>query len=661
MAASETHTGEGAGARAPVLLVSMPFGPLFRPSIGLGLLQASLKAAGLRAETLYFTFRMAEQTGTALYEQIASGYPAVPALAGEWVFAESLFGPAAAADARGYVEEVLRANDERRAYRKRPTRGADAAELEKFIGQLLALRAGAGAFLDFCLEEVLARRPSVVGFTSLFQQQVASLALARRIKERAPGTFVVFGGANNEGAMGAEVMRSFAFVDAVVSGEGELVFPELARKVLGGETPDARPGVVLRRAPPPDAAERPDAGAAPEMDSLPYADFEDFFRQLGAARLDARRPARVQFETSRGCWWGARQHCTFCGLNGATMAYRSKSAGRALEELTALAGKYPGHPIEVVDNILDMGYFKDFLPELARRRLDLNLFYEVKSNLTKEQVRLLRRAGVREIQPGVESLSTRVLKVMRKGVSGLQNIQLLKWCKELGIRPYWNILWGFPGEPAEEYARMAELIPLLTHLTPPESVGPVRLDRFSPNFTHAAQFGLTDVKPFPSYGYIYPLGDEARFNLAYYFTHRHADGRDVDGYTAPVGRAAAEWAAAHDTSDLFSKDLGAALLVCDLRPVARKPMTVLDGLPKLLYQRCDAAHTAPALARLLRTEQGARTSERDIEAALDRLVGDGLMLEEEGAYLSLAIPLGEYAPRRAVLEHHGLIEAAGAN
>jgi hypothetical protein len=31
---------------------------------------------------------------------------------------------------------------------------------------------------------------------------------------------------------------------------------------------------------------------------------------------------------------------------------------------------------------------------------------------------------------------------MRKGVTALQNIQLLKWCTELGVRPYWNVLWG---------------------------------------------------------------------------------------------------------------------------------------------------------------------------------------------------------------------------
>src|SRR5262249_25530900 len=208
-----------------------------------------------------------------------------------------------------------------------------------------------------------------------------------------------------------------------------------------------------------------------------------------------------------------RMHCTFCGLNGSTMAYRSKSAGRALGELEHLSRKHPGCDVQVTDNILDLGYFKEFLPALAERRLGLDLFYETKSNLRKDQIRLLRRAGISRLQPGIESLSDAVLKLMRKGVSGLQNIQLLKWCRELGVLPHWTGLWGFPGEPPEEYPRLAGVVPLLTHLPAPVSFGPIRLDRFSPNFFDAERLGFADVKPLGPYRHIYPVSDEALANL----------------------------------------------------------------------------------------------------------------------------------------------------
>ena len=269
--------------------------------------------------------------------------------------------------------------------------------------------------------------------------------------------------------MGAEVIRQFPFVDAVVSGEGDLVFADLVERILAGDASIEMPGVYTRggRSFVSPGDRYAWAPMVRDMDALPVPDYDEFFEQWELAHLDERERTTIQFETSRGCWWGERHHCTFCGLNGATMTYRSKSSQRALDELVALTDRYPGHPVSVVDNILDHRYFKDFMPALAARRLDLELFYEVKANLKKAQVRLLRDAGVRVIQPGIESFSTRVLDIMRKGERGLHNIQLLKWCKELGVTPVWNLLWGFPGEPPEEYRAMADLLPLLTHLAPP--------------------------------------------------------------------------------------------------------------------------------------------------------------------------------------------------
>ena len=116
-----------------------------------------------------------------------------------------------------------------------------------------------------------------------------------------------------------------------------------------------------------------------------------------------RYPASILFETSRGCWWGERSHCTFCGLSDATMPFRGKSARRAVDELVHLTNRYPGCAVVGVDSIWNVRAFDDFLPELVARRLDVELFYEVKANLKKAQVRLLRDAGVRVIQPGIRA------------------------------------------------------------------------------------------------------------------------------------------------------------------------------------------------------------------------------------------------------------------
>jgi ribosomal peptide maturation radical SAM protein 1 len=385
------------------------------------------------------------------------------------------------------------------------------------------------------------------------------------------------------------------------------------------------------------------------MDTLPYPNYDDFFAQLGGAELKVTEAPRLLFETARGCWWGAKKHCTFCGLNGSTMTFRSKSASRAIAELSSLTARYPNLPISVVDNILDMKYFKDFIPALIERELRLDLFYEIKANLSKEQLKLLHDAGIHDVQPGIESLSTNVLALMRKGVTSLQNVQLLKWCKELGLRPYWNIIWGFPGEEPSDYSDLAALVKLIEHLTPPLGASQIRLDRFSPNFDQAADFGFRDVRPYPAYKHIYPLPESVVSNLAYYFTFGYVQPQPVDRYTQALAIQVDEWRQVHSSSDLFYIDKGGVLLVCDVRRVSQRALHVLTGLPRILYLAWDAVHGVQYMCDLVGTQTGRQHSRGEIQEVADRLVEQQLMVREGERYLSLAVRLGNYAPSSLVL------------
>lgn len=610
----------------------MPFGPVFSPSIGLSLVRASLEREGVRASIRYFSIRFAELVGQHAYCGIESGRrPPVNDLAGEWIFSRALFPGAADV---GYVEEILR--------RRRAWQGtADApAVSEATIARVLAARHAVEPFLAWCLDEIAASAPPVVGFTSVFQQHVASLALARRVKEALPGTFILFGGANCEGVMGAETVRQFPFVDAAVSGEGEVIAPEVVRRLLAGRSVDDLPGVRTRRSIGGVAdGSLSNAPAAPSLDDLPYPDYADYLAEFRASRFDKRWRPTIPFETSRGCWWGAKHHCTFCGLNGASMRYRSKSARRALEELVHLTERHPRCEIQVVDTILDMQYFKTFLPELARRGPRASLMYETKANLKKDQVRLLRDAGVTTIQPGIESFDDDILRLMRKGVSSLQNVQLLKWCKELGVQPLWNVIWGFPGEPPEAYARMAALVRRLSHLPPPMTFEGLRLDRFSPNFDGADALGFADVQPLEPYRHIYPIGDKARGRLAYFFEFSYADGREPAAYARPLVAALRDWRRRHRQSDLFSIALDDRLLIWDFRPGARVPLVELAGIDRSLYLACDQIADVATLAAI----EGACAGDA-VRRRLDRLTSHGLLIGEHDKYLALAIPVGEYQP-----------------
>ena len=323
------------------------------------------------------------------------------------------------------------------------------------------------------------------------------------------------------------------------------------------------------------------------------------------------------------------------------MAFRSKSPERAVDELRTLTTRHPGLGVLAVDNIMDRDYFATFLPLLAEAERTPRMFYEVKANLGKDDLRLLRAAGVRKIQPGIESLSDEVLRMMRKGVTAIENVQLLKWCAELDIRVSWNILYGFPGESDDGYREMTALIPLLTHLQPPTAAGMIRLDRFSPNYEQAAEFGFRNVRPLPAYQHVYGLEPGAVDDLAYFFAFDESDPARVAPLRREIGRAVTRWRDLHGSSDMWWVDDGTTLVVWDLRSGATATTTSLTGAERQLYLACDRCCSAAELATLMRRHGSEVDSPAAVAETLAPLVAAGIVMSDGRRYLSLAVGLGD--------------------
>lgn len=628
----------------PVQFVVTPFLPREQPALGVSSLAAVLAERGVEAKVLYLNLAYLRTCPPPLYDIIAHSFS--PTLLGEIVFARALWGDAAP-PWRNYFDVLQGSRKDRlRGVHATISVFPDAETEETFWREaprlIEPLYERGPEVVAAWAGEILANEPEVVGFSTTFQQNIASLALAREVRRQAgpDGVKIIFGGANCEGAMGEALARNFPFADHVVSGEGERVVVSL----LAPKSALSALSVVSVPKPATTAAGRTDEERFPlassrvitgepvhDMDSLPLPDFDAYYDTY--RRNAFEWPTQLAAETSRGCWWGAKMHCKFCGLNGSTMAYRSKSPRRAVDEILALSQRYGTRRLMMADNILDTNYLSNVIPEL--RGAGLELFYEVKSNLSKQSLAAMRAAGVTWIQPGIESLSNLTLRLMGKGVTAMQNIQLLRWCAELGVRPSWNILYGFPGEDPAEFEQMAQLLPRLFHLSPPCVVLPFRMDRFSPYFNEAARHGLTNVRPYWSYRFAYPGLSEADLGeIAYFFEFDYAGGRDPRGEAEPLVQSCAGWHHATKRGAAL-RVLGSAGQQCVYDTRGAQPEIV--ALTARTLRLLEATDSAVSHARLLEAEP-------ELAEVLEEFRQRQWVYEENGRVVRLVtIPAAESA------------------
>ncbi len=597
-----------------VLLMNMPFAEVVYPSLALGLFKTRLQNEGIPCNVEYLNILFAEMVGWENYSTIGQ---MTALFAGEQMFAHALFGDYIPDDTQYYTDVVLKVSLDMQ-YR-----------LQQMKTQVIP-------FLQYCLERIPWYSYDVIGFTSLFEQNLPSLALAYQVKCHFPNKIIVFGGANCEDIMGLTMHRCFPFIDYVCSGEADDTFPELVKRFTYGHPIHDLPGLVYRY-----KGESIYTGDAPkihDLDSLPFPNYDEYYQRLRNSSLPLGVNPYLLLETSRGCWWGEKRKCTFCGLNGKNIKFRSKSAPRIIDEILHLIQRYRQYNInfiQVVDNVLNPRYFDDVLPEIANMNLDVRFFLEVRPTLQKHQIKILSDAGVTHIQAGIENLSTHILKLMRKGTSSLQNIQLLKWCKQYGILVDWNMIFGFPDEVPEDYARCLELANILTHLNPPTVSGPLRMDRFSHNFDNADVLGFINLRPLRNYKYLYPFDEDTLRDLVYYFDYDYQEKNNNGGFYFPLTKQVCDWKSRQD--QLYSQSVNDQLMVYDSRPVAASTQIVLNGIRRYIYEYCDRIRSIKQIKRLLKESHRVNLSEHQIEMILDEYVGKKLMVKENNLYLSLAI------------------------
>jgi len=554
----------------------MPFAYLRIPSIGITQLKSVLDdqlGGEVTTELHYLNIDIAGFLDFNIYNFIAENSYSQFCNFGEWFFRQEAF-PFLADNSSEYfrhfgleMERMFLDAKQTTTERKRPVASN---ELIFYSNVLLEKREELGHFLDSLIIKNRLHEADIIGFTSLFQQNLPCFALARRIRQMNPRVTIVMGGSNCESPMGEEIVRMVDSIDYVFSGPALISLPEFVRAYLNGtpEKCESIDGVFTKhnlssiRYP----TKKSSLEFTHSLDGIgPYGKelsidqpielhYEDFIETLNTKAGENGINPILLFETSRGCWWGAKSHCTFCGLNTESMSYRPMQANNAVNFLNTFFERY-GNTVKQyssVDNIMPHTYVKEVFPRVKIPG-DCSIFYEVKSNLNKEQLETMARARILTIQPGIESMHSDTLKLMRKGVTAAQNIQFLKTAKSAGIKVIWNLLIGFPGESENSILNYDFEGDSLFHLDPPKGVSFVRFDRYSPYFNDPTLFGL-NLRPQEHYFFTYPdFIDERIYGIAYHFEDETKDPLyrvRAEKWYGKLQRLVDSWAERHEASDI---------------------------------------------------------------------------------------------------------------
>lgn len=504
-----------------VALVSLPWADAAEPSLGLAVLKSQLSREGIRSRVFHSYLKLLTHITYETYKFVSA----------EWGLNDFLFTGTLQPDLSESQYSALFDICERCAdSHSRYQNPLDIAEMVLKLRNDVIPR-----FLESCCDEILRERPTLVGMTCMFDQTIASVALARCLKDRRPDLTVALGGYALEGPPGDIVLQSFPWIDCVARGDGEGMIGALAFASAGdAESRPEIPGVTWGRRQIPEKLHSINLKGSPEnenppirinLEDSPEPNYEDWFREI--RELMENHQVEVittilPVEGSRGCWWGQKKHCVFCGIDDKTLVYRSKLPTTIMSMLQNMREQYGDFKFRFSDYIMPISLY-NALPALAEAEPKYRLVSEIKANQTASRLAALGAAGFVELQPGIESFSTPILRLMDKGVSAITNVATIKNGFVNRIIIHYNILYGIPGELPEHYYAMLSMLPRLYHLTPPVSRTETFVTRFAPLHADPERFGHA-VKPrrHPCYSIVFSeeFVREVNFDLddyAYYF------------------------------------------------------------------------------------------------------------------------------------------------
>lgn len=306
----------------------------------------------------------------------------------------------------------------------------------------------AKAPLQQLVSRILEKNPTYVGISAVSLEIYSAGKLALLVKEKNPTITTILGGVHLT-ADPVETMTEFPQFDVGVVGEGETTLVELIRALDQKMDIKSIPGIVYRDAGTVTLSQP--RGPVKDLDGLPPPAWDlipDFPESYAPPAYATNANASCSILTSRGCG----HKCTFCFQGTMGRQLRFHTAEYVLHTMKHLYQEYGIRDFRILDDqfLADKKRTREICTMIIAENLNITFACLARINtIDPEILRLLKRAGCRQISFGIESGSQRMLDFIKKGIRLDEAEQAVRWTKEAGILTLGYFIMGFPTETGE--------------------------------------------------------------------------------------------------------------------------------------------------------------------------------------------------------------------
>jgi radical SAM superfamily enzyme YgiQ (UPF0313 family) len=283
------------------------------------------------------------------------------------------------------------------------------------------------------------------------------LCIAKLIKQKT-NSKILFGG---RVGVNSELLK-YDFIDYVLNGDSSESILKFVKYLDKKENIQEVPGLSYRK----NNSIKTNQVFIPDINKVPEPDFEGFpleyysynvfdtvdpYYETYNKKFPINSKEKIlvlPYLLNKGCPF----NCSFCAVSASkNRNVFFKNPEKIKKELKYLKNKFKTKYFFFMDSTLNSDY--KWLSEVCDEIKGLDILWSdsaTPSLFQKGMLKKMRKSGCVRITWGVESLSAKILKKMRKAFNSQTAIETLKTASKAGIWNYTNWIAGFPHESQEE-------------------------------------------------------------------------------------------------------------------------------------------------------------------------------------------------------------------